>query len=717
MKNMKIGTKILFGFGIVIILVAVIAVTVIITGSMISSSTEEIAVYNEINGGINGLNNDFYAARLNATRFSIRYSAEVWDDFVTSFEQVNRAAGAGLEIIDANPLLAYQRSNWLDTMTALNAYYSSMDQVRLAYLAAEDAKSALIAIGPEIVVAVSAIYEGQMSGTQSQVLRGDPPEELIIKMARINDSVEITNLVTTMRIDVTRVLENYSAENAATAFASVEALRDRILEYKSILRTEGSIALADNALDILDDYESTIRSFVSVTDSVSDRIASATTQGAAVISSLEEKTVSFQNNLNAAILSAEQASSLSQIIVIIIAAISVLVSVLIAMYIRSAITKPILFISSIASKIAEEGELQFSETETADMRKFSETKDESGQTVANFARLVERLQEVDACLVSIAANDLTVSITPLGTKDDMGNALQSMLLTLNDMFAEINSSSKQVSTGAKQVADGSQSLAQGATEQAATVQQLSSSIGEIAKVTRENAKVADRAANLAKEIMGNAEKGSRQMDEMIQAVKEINDASQSIGKIIKTIDDIAFQTNILALNAAVEAARAGQHGKGFAVVAEEVRNLAAKSAEAAKETGAMIQNSMDKAELGARIAGDTAESLSEIVVGIGESSDLMNNIAVSSEAQTSGVEQINTGIDQVAHVVQQNAATAEQSAAASEEMSAQSTILQELVSQFKTTTSGNRFIGASPKTAPPSAPQDLSLNDNDFGKY
>ena len=263
------------------------------------------------------------------------------------------------------------------------------------------------------------------------------------------------------------------------------------------------------------------------------------------------------------------------------------------------------------------------------------------------------------------------------------DSINGIIRKLNQIMSEVNRSSTQVSNGAKQIADGSQALAQGSIEQAATINELANSATEISQNTKDNTDMAEKAADLAEVIRGNAEKGSRQMSEMIEAVNAINQSSKNINNIIKVIDDIAFQTNILALNAAVEAARAGQHGKGFAVVADEVRNLASKSAEAARDTGAMIQDSIEKAELGSRIAEETAASLQEIVSGINESSQLVADIAKGSEEQLLGITQINDGIDKVSQVIQQNSATAQESAAASQEMSGQSDMLQEMITQFK----------------------------------
>jgi len=356
---------------------------------------------------------------------------------------------------------------------------------------------------------------------------------------------------------------------------------------------------------------------------------------------------------------------------------------LITFYLVNRMLKPLVPLTAFMQKASATGDLEMKPEDVAVIKHLSNLKDELGQCISASAAFVVRITEVSVKLGEVADGDLTVEIVPLSDGDTLGKSLNRMNERLNLMFGDIQNAADEVSRGSRQTAEGSQALAQGSTQQAASIQELSNSISAIAKKTIENAEIAGKTSKLADEIRGTAEKGSSQMNDMMEAVRDINQASQSISKIIKVIDDIAFQTNILALNAAVEAARAGQHGKGFAVVAEEVRNLASKSAEAARNTGTMIQDSVEKAELGSRIAGDTAASLTEIVSGINESSRFIAEIAKSSEEQSLDISQVTSGIDQVAQVVQQNSATAEESAATSQEMSTQSALLQDLIAQFK----------------------------------
>ncbi len=392
----------------------------------------------------------------------------------------------------------------------------------------------------------------------------------------------------------------------------------------------------------------------------------------------------------------------------------VVTSVPLAMYISGIISSPLIILNGFLKRAGEHGDTEIKEEDVKSIGLYGTRRDETGQTIASTANFVTRINGVNAALEKIAGGDLTAEFAPLSDKDTLGKSLKKMTADLNAMFGSMNNSANQVSAGASQVADSAQSLAQGTTQQAATVEQLSSSITEIAARTKHNAEMAGKAASLAETIKVNAEKGTAQMDEMMSAVKQIQDASRSIDKVMKTIDDIAFQTNILALNAAVEAARAGQHGKGFAVVAEEVRNLASKSAEAARETGSLIANSIEKAELGAQIAEETSASLAEIVTGVNDSSRLVAEIAKEYEAQSEGIALINNGIDQVAQVVQQNSATAEESAAASEEMSSQSALLRELIAKFKLQASGvSSHENAIRPVNRPAAPQSAGFAINE----
>ncbi|WP_414733660.1 methyl-accepting chemotaxis protein [Acetobacterium carbinolicum] len=299
--------------------------------------------------------------------------------------------------------------------------------------------------------------------------------------------------------------------------------------------------------------------------------------------------------------------------------------------------------------------------------------------------LSQYVGEITSTLEEMGRSNLSQEITTdyLGDFQAIKTALNDINTNLSHTMTEINVAAGQVEVGAQQISGGGQALAQGTTEQASAIEELTASIEEVAGETKKNAMRANEANTRTIEVRTNAEVGNTQMTKMITAMSDINTSSNDISRIIKVIDDIAFQTNILALNAAVEAARAGQHGKGFAVVAEEVRSLAARSAEAAKETTGLIEGSIENVGMGTKIVDETALSLKEILNQIEKVTGLVADIAQASNEQASEIAQITLGIEQVSQVVQTNSATAEQSAAASEELSGQAEMLKAMVGAFK----------------------------------
>lgn len=297
------------------------------------------------------------------------------------------------------------------------------------------------------------------------------------------------------------------------------------------------------------------------------------------------------------------------------------------------------------------------------------------------------ISEISRILGNMSKGDFTVTITQDYKGDFVAikTALNTIVTSLHTMFVDINKSADEVANGANQVSSGAQALSQGATEQASTIEQLSASIQEIADQVKQSAANASSANQFAAQSTQEVDNGNEHMKQMIAAMDEISESSKQIGAIIKAIQNIAFQTNILALNAAVEAARAGEAGKGFAVVADEVRNLAGKSAEAAKNTTALIENSIRAVEKGQRIADETAKSLNAIIAGTQQTSELIRQISESANEQATSINQVTLGVEQISGVVQTNSATAEQSAATSEELSGQAQLLKQNLAHLKLT--------------------------------
>jgi methyl-accepting chemotaxis protein len=295
------------------------------------------------------------------------------------------------------------------------------------------------------------------------------------------------------------------------------------------------------------------------------------------------------------------------------------------------------------------------------------------------------IDEVNYALGEIAHNNFSLREPQehfLGDFSAIEANLNKLVSDMSETMSQIKSVAEQVSFGADQVSSGAQALAQGATEQASSVEELSSTISDVSTQVLYNADKATKASEIAMEAAGAIKASNDQMQHLMVAMDNINAKSSEISKIIKTIEDIAFQTNILALNAAVEAARAGAAGKGFAVVADEVRNLAGKSAEAAKNTTMLIEDSVSSVFDGVKLADETAKDLLGAVDSVEKTTALISDISKASSEQAAAISQINIGVEQISAVVQNNSATSQESAAASEELSSQAGLLNRLVSKF-----------------------------------
>ncbi len=356
---------------------------------------------------------------------------------------------------------------------------------------------------------------------------------------------------------------------------------------------------------------------------------------------------------------------------------------IICILIALSITKPLKRLNHAVDKLAS-GEL--------DVEVQVNSHDEVGDVARGVEKIVERLKvyilyidEISNVLRQIGKGDLTFTLQHEYSGDfaKVKKSLLSIRSTLTETMVSISQSADQVNAGAEQISSGAQSLAQGATEQASSVQELSSAIQDLSGQATSEAAKAVEAVKFLEQIKDEVEKSNNQMEMMREAMEDISTQSTAIRSIIKTIDDIAFQTNILALNAAVEAARAGTAGKGFSVVADEVRNLAGKSAEAAKKTNQLIENSVRAVQHGGELTQKTADSLSTVADGSRKAVDTLNKITIAYHEQADRLSEIAKGVDQIADVVQTNSATAEESAAASEELSGQANMMRDQVAHFK----------------------------------
>ena len=507
----------------------------------------------------------------------------------------------------------------------------------------------------------------------------------------INTARDLTATISNIRLNELGYLTAISEDVQAS---SLQYLQKEKEEMETLLATYGELideeekSFYDNAMNFWTQYKQTDEEMMALAKQGRHDEARAM---------LEGECVDLYNSLNNAFndiivyntkgsdTATEESRFLYRTATILMAAVIIaviLVGVFFSIVVVRLIKTPISEIESAAIRVAE-GDLDVEISYTS--------KDELGVLADQVRRLIHKLQVIiddeNKFLAKMAAGDFTVDSV---CEEEYTGGFQPLLVSfrgigekLNETMLQINQSSAQVASGSEQVSSGAQALSQGTAEQASSVEELAATINEISSKVKQNADNAQQANAKAGNISTEMNVSNEKMQLMIQAMEDISHCSNEISKIIKTIEDIAFQTNILALNAAVEAARAGTAGKGFAVVADEVRSLASKSAESSKNTSVLIENSLKAVENGTRIAGETAQSLYQAVNGVNEMTAIIGQISEASSAQAHSISQVTLGIDQISSVVQTNSATAQESAAASEELSSQSQMMKNLVNKFK----------------------------------
>ncbi len=468
--------------------------------------------------------------------------------------------------------------------------------------------------------------------------------------------------------------------------ASTEKMDQYLTKVQKTMTTQDEIAQYNSIKDSMTQYEEVSKQVVALAQQNNDSqlnttFAEQATPLADKISASVTNLLSSKTNAGsqlAASLSSQGNIATFGIFGIIL--IALLISVLIGMFVARGISKPVGELAEAAQKMAE-GDLS--------VELNYRSRDEIGMLAAAFSQTIAKLKayiiDIRTSLAQLAQGDLNVTLSEefKGDFAELETSIPGIVRSLNNTLTQIRYASEQVSTSSAQVSDGAQELAQGATEQASSVEELTATIEEVSSHVKDNATHAIDASKHVTHVSEEIEASNRHMDEMMTAMTQISQSSGEISKIIKTIEDIAFQTNILALNAAVEAARAGEAGKGFAVVADEVRNLASKSAAAAKDTTELIENSINQVENGTKIADETAQSLLQVVESAKVVSSTVEKISQVTIRQSKAIGQITLGLEQISSVVQNNSATAEESAAASEELSGQAQVLETLVEKFK----------------------------------